>query len=444
MKTSVLFLQKERAKYPGALARLMGIVDKWDDADLRVVVVDNDVEGDWQHQVSSGLFHIGGDNSDWEFSGFDKGVRWLAQNGQETDLYVFVTDAFQAYGEEFLSYLTNDMLLTSLRLDACLGWVDSFMQGCRILDFDYHAWLRTSFVLMPRAIVDRLSHLSFDLDDRLIFGPRAEQPFARDGLSDNLQVLLREWLTCVPDDRQTLDEAWHSRFELTDEAFEFFKDKVRAILREHLLSARLQRLGVRCLDFRLFDALRDRGIDESVFDSAEGTALCWTGWFSDEIMAAAHMAHSARHSPLGADTPAFVAVCDFASEVDLDAARRFALEVLPLIRQRHASARFIAAGSGGAAPLADVALRENVELLQAAGELETLLENASALVCALPAGKDVQPSVRLSEAIDLALARGVPVVAPPAAVADRGAGDGYHPAENVPDFALTCCRLLDA
>ncbi len=275
IRLSVIFLQFDRQKYTVALEKLVSLVAGLESVDFKIVVVDNANPGFWQHQISDRIVQIGGDNSAWEFSGFDRGIRFLAADDRPADIYSFVTDAFLAYGDDYLELIDTTTLRTCLELRSCVGWVDSFMQDLAASGYGYRDWMRTSLFFMPAELLPAIAPLTTPLAPETLFGPSAEAPFSESApLNDNLRRHLLAWLTRDRSD-VALSEVWHSQLELTDDTFDLFKAKVCAILREHLLSARLLSLGIPCYDFRLVRKLAQSNIDLSMVAEVERRQWQW-------------------------------------------------------------------------------------------------------------------------------------------------------------------------
>jgi hypothetical protein len=278
---AVILAQYDRSTYEDALPRLMGVVDKLRPVSSSVVVVDNREEGGWAHQVSRRLHHIGGDNRAWEFSAFDRGVDWIATQGFEPEVYAFVTDAFLRYGDEYLDLVDVNVIDWCVQLGACIGWVDSFMESCTVLGLQNDSWLRTSFVFLPKSAVGRVSPLAVPLDDAEIFGATSQEPFQPEApISNNLRGLILEWLTANQGSDLRGDDVWHSRFELNDETYDFFKDKARALLREQLLSARIRNARIAAYDYRLVRKFVELGGAGSIPSEGDLRGKQWLGWLS--------------------------------------------------------------------------------------------------------------------------------------------------------------------
>jgi hypothetical protein len=300
-RTSVILSQYDRLTHHGALGRLIRVVDGLESIDYRLVVVDNAEPGDWVHRVSERLIHAGGDNSCREFSAFERGVEVLERLGIETDLYILVTDAFMAYGEEYLDLVGEDAIRLAMDQAACVGWVDSFGVPCRLLDLDYSYWVRTSFVLMPAEVLRRLWPLNPGLDPAAFFvdslADSESGPFLDTApLSKELKARLLDWLTTSHRRQETDTGVWHSAFELNEASLESFKAKTLAILREHLTSARLASLGVPCFDLRLASRIAESRVIRRCFE-AEPERWQWLA-FINELSAPQPRLHiEAVHAP---------------------------------------------------------------------------------------------------------------------------------------------------
>jgi polysaccharide biosynthesis protein PslH len=279
ISVQVLFVQYDRKKYEGAFERLLGLLDALSGIDYSLLVVDNLEPGEWSHPISSLVVHAGGDNSAWEFSAFDRGLRQLERDGsrRSRDLYLFVTDAYAAYGDEFLALIDRGVFERALSSGACLGWVDSWPDEFDVFGHRVREWLRTSFLVVPADVLPRLRPFATPIDRGRLFSTDPREPFlAKAPISTNLKEYLVHWLA-RGEPRHPL-ERWHSHFELDKSSFGFFMDKVCAILREYLLSARIREAGVPSYDFRLLDLLARRGADWEGIDAKTLESFAWGGW----------------------------------------------------------------------------------------------------------------------------------------------------------------------
>ena len=276
-RLAVVFVQYDRRKYSLALEKLIALLARLRAVDFRVLVVDNANPGHWYHDVSDKLTQIGGDNSAWEFSAFDRGIAFLAESGETADLYAFATDAFLAYGEDYLDLIDDTTIEACLTLGAVIGWVDSFGQELDLLGQAYRDWVRTSLFFLPPHVLSTLSPLTTPFDAETIFSADFAAPFHPTApLSHNLQQLLLAWLTRDATSGVELAEVWHSQIDLNARSYPFFKAKASAILREHLLSARLQAAEIPCYDFRLIHRLPASGRPVAEIEADDWSSWCWS------------------------------------------------------------------------------------------------------------------------------------------------------------------------
>jgi glycosyltransferase involved in cell wall biosynthesis len=273
----VVFCQYDRSKYKGSLERLVGLLSGMG-VDYAVLVVDNGRPGDWSHAVSDRLVHVGGDNTEWEFSAFDRGLSYLERIGARAPVYALVTDAFLAYGDAFLAHIDGTVVNVVQRRGAVAGWVDAWPAEATLMGARYRDWVRTSFVFMPSDVVSALRPLAASIEPHKIFSADPDRPFLPDApVGEELRRFLLEWLVGT-EEQPLLAESWHSRFRLDEGSFPLFKKKAAAILREHLLSVRLRDAGIPCFDFRLFGRLRDGGVLWDDLDSLTTTRFEWSSW----------------------------------------------------------------------------------------------------------------------------------------------------------------------
>jgi glycosyltransferase involved in cell wall biosynthesis len=280
---AVVYSQYDRKTHAGALEQLIALLEGMEGIQYTLLVVDNANPGTWCHEISNHLIHLGGDNSCREFSAFDRGLQFLATQPKDIHVVGFATDAYRAYGEEYLGLISGTTVRQSLDLNACIGWVDSFGAEVGAFGYTYESWIRTSLFFIPSSLLPSVGPLTTPIDPTQLFGPEASSPFADSApLTGNLKDQLLAWLTTTASS-VVREDPWHSYFELTDDTFALFQDKTCAILREQLLSARLAREGFACYDFRLVAKLAKAGLENSMLSEEQRSAWQWMGWRKAKI-----------------------------------------------------------------------------------------------------------------------------------------------------------------
>ncbi len=353
LQLSIVFAQYDRERHPRALPGLLDTLDRLTSADPFVAVVDNARPGDWTHRDAEGVVHVGGDGWAREFSAFERGLSVLESMGRRTDVFALVTDSVLAYGENILDFVDDQALACCHRLQACVGWVDTWGEGCEIADLGFPAWLRTCCVLVPAAVLPLIRPLAADLEPLSLFEEGPAEPFSPEArISDKVRQCLVEWLTTEKVRSPHLRWHWHSRFDLTPVTRPFFQAKASAILREQLLSARLQQANVPSYGLRCVRRLSDRGDLEGFLRAGGDADYQWLGGLSvEEAVGAARLAPTAdqassRISASREETPPFLLEADPNELRSREAVAYFRRKVLPLIRQRFSDASFRVAGQG--------------------------------------------------------------------------------------------------
>ncbi len=248
----VVYLQFTGAHFSLAYDVMMSkVLSKIEYGDWRWLTVDNSISADVEI-IKDRHFHlISGDNSAREFSGFDKGVKYLNRlNPKPNDLVIFANDTFhRSYGAEYLDSVTKDKIEKNILANGMLGYVDSFPQPVKGFDHSFSSWVRTSFFMQNYSLVNKLIPFSIPTDRGLIFGDSIAEFFkSNDILSENYKSYLKTWLFDDSSQNSDFKESWHSKETLNETNFRKLQEKCWCILCEQNLSARTQDLGIAVLN----------------------------------------------------------------------------------------------------------------------------------------------------------------------------------------------------
>jgi hypothetical protein len=237
------------AKYPDALAAIDAVFRRrMPAARRRTVVIDNALP---EGHVASGpgdLTVIGGDNAAWEFSAWERGLRFADADLDGYDLVHLATSAFDTLYTGYLKRFDDALLAEIARHRIACGHIDHYDRPVALLGQESQHWIRSSFLLLPPAELRRLgSPVSIGPDQRATFfsgDPAA--PFRPDApLSETYRRYITDWLL---GDGTGQGVEWHSRFTLTADTLGFFEQKTLAILNEQMLSLRLRSQGCALAD----------------------------------------------------------------------------------------------------------------------------------------------------------------------------------------------------
>jgi hypothetical protein len=243
----VVFLQYDTEKYQNSFVKLKELIDE---SKCNVTYINvNNRKIDSLEVIRNNCHYISGDNSCWEFSGWDAGMKYAQQQGIKSSAILFINDAWMAYGWNFLKEIDLRQAIEGLKLrDVLIGHIDTKGYQLKIDDFDVTNWICTNAFLMNENIYLSLGRLiSYSIDDinSVLPAEFENQKYflSTAKLSTSYQNMLVEWLT----------KEWHGKLTISDKNWTFFKMKVLAMINESLLTARIKRLGFEVLSYKIFE-----------------------------------------------------------------------------------------------------------------------------------------------------------------------------------------------
>lgn len=258
MRILTLFVRHGSEKYPAALEDLDALfARRLPAAERTTIVIDNALEPGHERRVSADRMVIGGDNRQWEFSGWDRALAHVGRGLFAFDLVHLCTSAFGTHYTAYLDRLSDGLLRAVRGRGIALGHVDYFPAMVRVRSYGSQHWLRTCFLFAAPEDVATVGPLAAVHDRSALFSGDPADPFRPDApLSANYRTLIVDWLTGAGTGQGV---AWHSRFDLTEATRRLFEDKAVALLNEHLLSIRLRAQGCRVVDVTWADGALEAG-----------------------------------------------------------------------------------------------------------------------------------------------------------------------------------------
>lgn len=248
MRVLILFVRYGEERYRDALDELAELYDRRAPELTRsTIVIDNALPASSSKELGSDSVLIGGDNTWWEFSGWQRAIRELGNEITKYDVVHLVTSAFRTLYTDYLDRFGPQIAEIAAERPVAVGHIDYYPHPVRVGSFISRHWIRSSFWLINPFELLRLRTLVSLHDAADLFSARGEWPFAETAqLSYGYQRLIYNWLTMREGTGQ--GTAWHSRFELNDMTRTLFQNKATAIVNEHLLSIRLRAQGTHLLD----------------------------------------------------------------------------------------------------------------------------------------------------------------------------------------------------
>lgn len=262
-KLAVLFLRYDQQKYPKALNDLTDYLVKNIKGDVQLVSVDNaDVcEGYNERKAGYGYTLITGDNTHWEFSGWDKGIRYLKDAGIEYDAVLFVNDSFMNDTRGG----TPDTIINDAQITRCIEKnvpIQAVVNQGKPYNFIIDGVKteipgRSHCFILPKSIIERLGSLvSLDVDflNKCIHEYPTKPYFKQDSpINSELRNFIENWL----------GRFWHSAFKFEDN-WNLFRMKSLAFMNELMLAYRLNELE-KDIEFQIDNA---EVVIFDVFDTA--------------------------------------------------------------------------------------------------------------------------------------------------------------------------------
>lgn len=242
------------------------------DVERRVVVVDNALPRAFVDEREDGTALIGGDNSSWEFSAFDRAIEFVGADIWSYDFVHFATSAFNTLYVAYLDRFTSPLLTAASGRPACIGHIDCYNEPVRVGTYRAQHWMRSCFFFLPPAEVKVLGSFVSVPDGTPFFSGNPDAPFRSDApLDQQYREYITQWLTGAGVGQGV---SWHSTFALRRDTLHAFEQKARAILNEQLLSIRLQALGCRLVDVTWLSAM---------LRSHEPQAVPWSTPWRDQL-----------------------------------------------------------------------------------------------------------------------------------------------------------------
>ena len=250
----IIYLQFTGSHFTSAFDIMKAkVLSKIEFVNWRWITIDNSISGDVEIVKNQHFHLISGDNSAREFSGFDKGVKYLNRlNPRPNDIVIFANDTFhRSYGHQYLDSVTTEMIEKNISENGMLGYVDSFPHPVKGFNHSFSSWVRTSFFVQNYSLVNKITPFAIPMDRSRVFGDSADEFFkSNDILSENYKTYLKTWLFDDSSQESEFKESWHSKESLKESNFRKLQEKCWCILCEQNLSARTQDLGIPVFDIK--------------------------------------------------------------------------------------------------------------------------------------------------------------------------------------------------
>ena len=243
---AVLFLHYYRNKYPNSFEKIKSCIDGVGGCNATYIKIDNYETEKPLKKIEDRIYELGGDNSEREFSGWQKGLEALRAADIHYDVVIFINESFSAYGENIIEREDiGTIIYDSIAANAVSGRFDNGQGKFFLTGGDVSEWICANCIIVPQKIMDEINsiiglrkekmNIFFD-DEKLTF--KADAP-----INENFRMHIVGWLT----------KSWHSKFDIGNETWDFFKNKTFAIFNEVLFTAKLKERNIKIIAIKKTD-----------------------------------------------------------------------------------------------------------------------------------------------------------------------------------------------
>jgi len=251
-KLVVLFVQYDTKKYPNSLFYLQKYLNKIKENSVKIIVIDNKDEEGSESGYLNGVTTISGDNSVWEFSGWDKGLQYLKEKNIDYDAILFANDSFLAPSgyDSPLTIINDNNVFNCVENNSIIGNFCNTAINFKIGKYLVNKYTRTHCFMLSKLVVDKIGSLvTVDAD----FVDKCIDLYKKDNM-----YFLKDAPICINVKRNLVNNLttnWHSSFDISKN-WELFRMKSLMLLNELTLYTRIMRiLGYNRAEYELKDII---------------------------------------------------------------------------------------------------------------------------------------------------------------------------------------------
>ena len=258
MRMLALMCRYGTEKYPSAYEELSTFLDsRFGGLSKSVLVVDNAKPRAFRERLSPDRVLVGGDNSLYEFSGWQTAIASEHEFIAEHDLVLLATEAFTKDYVDYLSLFDEHAAEAAVEGSLCFGHLDAYPEPVTLLGQTSRSWLRSCMLLMSVDALKRITPLVVPEILERFFTDDIQHPFSEQArICDRYQGYLLGWLTGKG---LFTGGVYHSQFDLSRETVAHFRRKAACIIHEHHVTLRLETAGITPIDIEWWKRL-DTGL----------------------------------------------------------------------------------------------------------------------------------------------------------------------------------------
>ena len=243
---AVIYIEHSPEKFPNAFQILQSYLEKIKFWRITYFKVNNKDTGDSYRKINDKTYYLQGDNSEREFSGWQKGIDFLETMNLNFNVILFVNEAFENPGTSFLiDYASFITVFKSYILNAAIGRIDSHGKETEVLGYFTKSWICSNcFFISGKLLKSLKTFVTINNENMNDFFEKefidSNSTFKETApINKEYKEHIIQWLT--------ID--WYGHFSIDPDHWNLFREKTKAILNEALLSARLRELNAPVLSY---------------------------------------------------------------------------------------------------------------------------------------------------------------------------------------------------
>ena len=235
MKLCVIYLTYDPSKYVHSFEYIVGNLNVVD-ADVEYIVVDN-FNCKTQTETFGNVHLIAGDNKNFEFSGWQKGLDYANEN-IKYDYILFCNDSLRSYEHKVLEHQNlNKLIYKSCAENLFFGKRDAVVgKDFNFMGYQTGSWVCTNVFAGPAEIFKFANIDNSDLFDIDVIASDVDVFLNNHSIGKDLRNHIYVWLSYY----------WHRKFDVRSN-LQLFKNKTKCILNEMLLTAKIKECGYNIL-----------------------------------------------------------------------------------------------------------------------------------------------------------------------------------------------------
>ncbi len=255
MRVFVIFQEREKSKISEDLNIIESIINyNFKNIESIIVFVDNSNEYvQRSNKIDSNIYMISADDENWEFSAYDEGYRWIIDNFkvEADDIFLVANETNnREYNQKYLKFFKNKKIIKWVNDDKVVGFVGENIKPIKILDMYVKKYVATHLFFLNYKILKEIIPFSITVSNKDIFSNDYNDFFKKTAPLDKSFIEGIEARVFGWKNNHNVFGFYHQAQPLTLENFDFFKGKVRSIICEYYIGAKIENQNIKLVNLK--------------------------------------------------------------------------------------------------------------------------------------------------------------------------------------------------